>query len=418
MIGRLDLALRTLAGPWLVLPMAILEIVNLTQLGAPWRGEALWTADWMAIVLFVVGPLAAGFAAVDASRLTRPGAIHLAIVSARPHLAFIRAAMWCALPLLVVHTLAFATALVIGGSPVTDVLRVDLLLGFGVQCLALIWYVALGSAVGRFTPPLLSGLIGAVTGLMLFYALSAGGSDDFGILALGGATVSRLGLRWNLDYLAVQALVLAVTAALLTAVPLALRAGRRLPSRVGAGMLVAAMLIVLVSQTAADPGRRNLLATPEPPTLCFELEPTICFHEQHSRFAEPIAAQINALTDAAREAGYDAFVPDRLEEESRSYTPEAGTWGFLPELEVYRGEPWPTEDLIQGLVAPAHCAELSDGDAPPGDAYWRSISSLVWTWSDLIGEEYVPFDDERVLTPDEVASVLAAFERCELEAGW
>jgi hypothetical protein len=416
--GRFGLALRTLAGPWLVVPLAILEIANLTQLGAPWRGEALWTADWMAIVLFVVGPLAAGFAAVDASRLTRPGAIHLVIVSARPQLAFVRAAAWCALPLVAVHTVALVTALVVGGGPLGDVLRVDLLLGFGVQCLALVWWVALGSAIGRFVPSLLSGLIGAASGLLLFYLLSAGGSDDFGVLALGGATISRLGLEWNVGYLLTQAVVLVGTAALFVAVPLALRAGRRMPSPTGAGMLVAALLIVLVPQAMADPGRRNLEATPEPPTLCFEGEPTICFHEQHARFAEPVAMQINDLVDAADQAGYQALVPDRVEEESRGYTPAAGTWSFAPVLEVYRGEPWLTEDLIQSLVAPTHCPQLTDDDGGPPEAYWQNLSSLMRTWSELAGEDYVAFGDERVLSPDEVAAVMDAFGRCELEAAW
>jgi len=77
-------ALRTLWGPRLVLVLVVLEAANLLQLGRAWRGELLWTVEWLGIVHFVVGPLLAGVAALDAARLARPGSLELLAVSGRP----------------------------------------------------------------------------------------------------------------------------------------------------------------------------------------------------------------------------------------------------------------------------------------------------------------------------------------------
>ncbi len=103
MIRRLTYALRTLVGPWLTLPALVLETLNFLQRGMPWRGEGMWTVEWFAISLFVIGPLAAGAAAVDAARLSRPGNIHLVVAVPRPFRAYLRAAAWCAGPLVVLH---------------------------------------------------------------------------------------------------------------------------------------------------------------------------------------------------------------------------------------------------------------------------------------------------------------------------
>ncbi|MEY2442148.1 MAG: hypothetical protein QOJ46_1574 [bacterium] len=74
-------AFKTLYGPWLVAPVIALETANFLQRGMPWRGEGMWTVEWFAIAMFLIGPLCAGVGAVDASRLTRPGNIHLVLSS-------------------------------------------------------------------------------------------------------------------------------------------------------------------------------------------------------------------------------------------------------------------------------------------------------------------------------------------------
>ena len=127
MIDRIDHALRTLVGPWLTIPMLVLEVANVLQRGAPYRGEGLWTADWMAIVLFVAGPLAAGAAAVDAARLSRRGIVHLAIVGRHGRRVHVRAVAWCALPLMAVHLLSFFAVVVIGGTFSSTLLTLVLL---------------------------------------------------------------------------------------------------------------------------------------------------------------------------------------------------------------------------------------------------------------------------------------------------
>src|SRR5688572_16584706 len=104
MKARIRYALRTLVGPWLVVPGVGLEVANFFQRGMPWRGEGMWTVEWFAIALFIIGPICAGAAAVDAARLSRPGNIHLVVgipgATSRP---YIRAALWTAGPLVVLH---------------------------------------------------------------------------------------------------------------------------------------------------------------------------------------------------------------------------------------------------------------------------------------------------------------------------
>ena len=89
-------AVRTLFGPWLALPVLLLEAVTFAQRGAPWRGEAVWTVDWFALALFVIAPLCAGVAAVDAARLCTSGRVHLVVAVPRPGRVFLRAGAWTA----------------------------------------------------------------------------------------------------------------------------------------------------------------------------------------------------------------------------------------------------------------------------------------------------------------------------------
>jgi len=104
-------ALRTLWGPRLALLLVVLEAANLLQLGRPWRGELLWTTQWLGIVHFIVGPLLAGVAAVDAARLARQGSLELLAVSGRPRGTYVWAAAWTAVPACLAHTAALAVAL-------------------------------------------------------------------------------------------------------------------------------------------------------------------------------------------------------------------------------------------------------------------------------------------------------------------
>ena len=416
-MNRLSYALRTLVAPWLALAVIGLYVGALAQRGAPWRGETMWTLEWLGIALFAVGPLLAGATAIDASRLARPGAAYLVVPTRRPRMTFIRAALWGAVPILAIHVTAYVAAVIAGGSPIGEIFRPDMLLALAVQGAVIAWYAALGSLIGRFAPPILSGIAGAVVALLAFYVLSGSGlgSPQFALLDVGGATVTQLGRRYDLGFLGAQALILAATTVAAFAVHVRYHRGRVVPTVTGAVLIVGIVAAVVAGQ-AAGPESRKVLAAPEPPDRCYEWDPTICLYEYHARHADDVAGRINTLVDSARDAGYAALVPARIEQESYNHVPSDPTVRsfFLDPSDLGNAQ-WEQEVAIQGMLAP-RCAVLASDEGPPA-RYWEDLARLMGTWSILAGLPDVTgqFETEAdILPPDEVADILDRWSRCDL----
>ncbi len=411
-------ARRTLVGPWLVFPAAALEAANFAQRGMPWRGEGMWTVEWFAIALFVIGPLCAGVAAVDASRLSRPGNIHLVLSTPRPSLPYLRAAAWCAGPVVAVHLLALTGAVVVGGVRNPSIGWLAMLAGAGVQAVAIFWYAALGSALGRFFAPLLAGLAGAVVGLAA--TLTMGDSlsgPSFRLLAFGSSTVSRLGLAYNAGYLAAQVAILIVTAALLLLLPIRTRGSLRVPTLQGAGFAVGVLAILALLPTWLPANR--LVLRPKPPTLCAGSAPQVCLFTEHRRFERVVDDGVQTLARAASAAGYDALVPLKVLESSRSYLPGGpGIRSFSPTDDLYKSGRLPVTEMALALVQPLHCPQLRAA-VPPSDKFWSRLFSVTETWLDIAKVEregQAPFPTKH-LTPAEVRDIMDDFARCDLDGG-
>ncbi len=378
-------AIKTLWGPRLALVLVVLEVANLWQRGRPWRGELLWTVEWMGIVHFVVGPLLAGVAAVDAARMAQPGALEFLAVSRRRHGAFVWAAAWTALPACLVHSAGLAVALLWaqrhwGGAEVGSAA-----LAFAVQLVAFCWYSALGSAVGRFMPVLAAGPVAAVAAMGLFFRLADG--DGFLLMHFGASTVSRLGVELNANYLWLQFFVLGGTAVLLAAPrvwPSTTRI-RRAPHLAGVTMLALA-LVVLVSVGSWGPEQRQELADPYPPDRCFGESPTVCYYPQHLRMAGPSLEAIEDFAERARRAGYDDLVPKTIHETSRSYFPsDPEIKGLHMEGREFEGKPPSPELLVQSLIFPHHCLHPDRPDGPVNedllyDFHFPLVEKLYWIY--------------------------------------
>ena len=415
-MSRFLFAVRTLIGPWVVVPLVVLEVLNLAQRGSPYLGEAMWTIEWLAISLFLTGPLIAGFAAVDASRLSGPGAVHLVVAGRRPRLVYVRAAVWCAGPAAVVHLLALVVALGLGGFPSLGSAGPRLLVGFVVQVAVVFWFAAVGSMVGRFVPVLVAGFFAAVVGLGLFYRFSDG--DGFLLLDLGSSTITRIGLEWNLRYLLWQLLIFVVGSVGLVSLRVWLRDGRPV-MRLGGGAVLVVVIVVTLAAVSVGPTERTVLAAPVAPSYCDQGEPVICFYPEHKRHADRVIGPIRYLFAAATDAGYDAFVPQRVEQSSWSYR-GVGSYPdvrliWLPDS-VYTGGEWPLYELIQNtLLAPAHCPQMSTG---PSDLFWRRLEDLTNTWYDLLPDDVtgVLLSYARTVrfTPRQVEGVLRSFADCEI----
>lgn len=419
-------AVKSLIGPWIAVPAFVVEIANLLQRGMPWRGEGMWTVEWFAISLFVLGPICAGAAAVDAARLSRPGNIHLALAVPRPEIVYLRAAAWCALPVMLVH-LAFISIAVVVWVERPSVSWGWLAFASAVQAVAIAWYVSLGSLLGRFASPLIAGLAGGGGGLATTYLLaSPWNTDGFQLLDVGGATVSRLGLSYEAKYLFSQALILVVSAGLMLAVRIRLRNGTKVPSVRGwAGLLTAAVIVFGV--TRALPGSRYT-ETAQEPTHCLSTQNLeVCLHAEHKRYAQELLADLDWMAAAAANAGYRSLIRGPLLESSRTFVSRSGSQLFSGyPYEISNPRSMRITNLAWDLVTPFHCelvwlAAIPQDRLEEWDYYWAVRGNLVFTWlvltNELSNTDFAAVSDEYVqYTADEASEAMDALWRCDFAA--
>lgn len=416
---HLKYAARTLVGPWGVFVAAGLDIANLIQLGRPWRGEFLWTTEWLAIALFITGPLVSGLVAVDASRIAREDALPAASVLRRPRGPFFFAIAATALPVTAVHVLAFFTALIAGRAVVPDpgVVAVSVM-ALLIQIMAIWWYASLGSVVGRHLSPVAAGVAGALVALGAFYTLSWG--NGFLLLNFGGATVSRLGITLSWTYLLLQALTLTVTAALLLAIPTR-SSQRRWEVNARVLVILGLFVLVLVGARYLGPMERTLLASAEPPEDCWWTESVVCFYREHQRVADSTVQAIAILNHSARVAGYESLISPVIHEMSGSYRPrDPSVQGFDISSAVLEGDEWDHLFLAQMLVAPTHCPQIWD-DLGPSQRYFENLEALTLTWIQLVEnpnsreleEDAFPFLEDNMLTPQEAEEASSLLASCD-----
>ena len=178
-------------------PFLLIDLAFMFSRGGQWRGETLWTVDWAAAALLILGPIAAGLAAAHASFQATIFASVASVAPPRRAIFGLFGAEY--LPLALLHlcvvTASVAITLASGGS--TD--RV-LLHGFP-QFAILAGYVAAGVLTGTLAAGI-SRYVGPLVAVALFLvpvlhvaALPAG------LTKFGGATGSLAGLqpRWSFD---------------------------------------------------------------------------------------------------------------------------------------------------------------------------------------------------------------------------
>jgi len=415
MIARIRFAFATLVSPWLMPLYALLETANLLQRGAPWRGEGMWTVEWLSIVLFLLGPVVCGASALDAARLSRPGNIHLSASGPSSSRVYLRAAGWCVLPAVAVHLLALVAALLVGRVTGPSAGWSAVAGQAVVQALVILWFSSVGSALGRLATPVVAGLVGAATGFVLFYVLGDGGGlQHFSLLALGSATVSRLGLAYNNEFVLAQGLLLVGTSALLLTLATRGVGSARLPAWRGVMALV--LTVVAIATAPFMLPSTRIEARPVPPTLCTDHPLRICFFPEHERFAEDSRRSIAELVSAARSAGYTDLVPDSVMESSRTFD-GGGSRVATFTLPLNATEPGgPTiSDWAYELTTPTYCPQLRSRSGPP-DAFYRQKQLLEVTWLHLVGVRSQLFDfvkDLRILTPTEASAVAERLRACD-----
>ncbi len=373
--------------------------------GAPWRGDLVWTIDWLPISLILVGPLISGFVAVDTARLA-VGVQALPLPRGRTF--DLAVAITYGLALAGLHVGYSLVTVAVSRPPVIDPAAPLAVLA---QVAMLIFFVALGSLIGRFAPVVLGGLGAALAALLCVYLFSAPGSP-VGLLYAGAATTPRIGYRYNATWLLVQIVALVVVALASWVVrPGAHRSRLRV---LATGVTAVVLTIGAGAAVQAVPGDR-LEADGAVPDACGSLAGVPwCYYPQHERVAGLYADNLLLLFEVATSQGYPDLVPQRvLEADQRTWPTSATTGVFYVTPEALAGQRPDLWETALRLIEPAHCTQLA-GELPPAERYWEDLTALTGTWVGLVdpslAEQNGYFGEP--MTPEEAGHVMAGFRDC------
>lgn len=388
----------------LVAVLACYVAVMLSR-GAPWRGDLIWTIDWLPIGFVLAGPLISGFVAMDTARLA-VGVRDLPLPRGRSF--DLAVALTYALSLVALHAL-FSIVTLLVSSPAVVYWAAPL--AVLVQLAMLVFFVALGSLVGRFAPVVLGGLAASLAALGAVYLFSAPRSPA-GLLYAGAATTPRIGYDYSTGWLFAQFLALA---AIVLATWWVREGTRRSRTRVVTTALAAvAVAVGAGAAVAAVPGER-LEANGASPDACGALaDVPWCYYPEHERVIGFYADNLMALFQAAETHGYSDLVPERvLEADQRTWPSDATTAAFYVSPEALAGQRPELWETALRLVEPVHCPQLA-GDLPPSDRYWEDLAALTATWVGLVDpvlrEQNGYFDEP--LDPARAQRVLGEFRTC------
>ena len=220
-----------------VLASAICAFMLVSR-GAPWRGEWLWTFDWVAGASILLGPVLAGAAAYEVATyrtfdlgLARPTAQRRVLATVVPVLGPLAATV---APFVIGMTIAVGLSW-----PLHPTDRFSPLL-FPLALLALMVFAAAGALLGQRFPATPAALVAWAVGLMVNTVLPAWGVPA--LLRVGGISGSLAGLTIDASAAAARAVFYSSVAAL--AVMLAVRTAwaRVRVRRLAAGGLCAVAL--------------------------------------------------------------------------------------------------------------------------------------------------------------------------------
>lgn len=389
--------------------------------GAQWRGDLVWTIDWLPVALNVAGPVIAGVVALDTARSTR-GLQHL------ENRGFFRNPGG-AIFLIYSQFVATAYLLVLIGALIASQaprFHLAVILAIVNPVWMIAFFVALGVMIGRFVRPILAGLTAALVGYGTVYLLAEPGRYLLPLDA-GIATVPRIGYSYNPQFLAAQIVLLSLwIVALLLARPAIVHRFKAPLAQVfssseswkiaGIGTVIFGAILGI---TLFGPTQR-LIPNGAQPDYCGAVQslPT-CFYLEHKRVAQNFQDQLWVLVDVANEYGYQEMLPAKFVEASNTQLNQ--DYGSAPIFVMpnhLQGEMPSIFELSLRMVEPYHCAQLY-GDNPPRDQYWEDLSALAATLPMMLdtaaGEESGYFGDP--LSPEVAAELLAQFKSCTYDFG-
>lgn len=359
-----------------------------------YEGEFLWAVDMQAIAILLVGPILAAAVAVDTARHSQVGNYHLALLNPRRYrqywfIVLSPLAVLVPIYLVVLSVLAIWTSTAAGflsGWP-SAILQVT------VHVAWMFFFSCAGSLIGRFTSPTLGGVLGIVLGIAVLNAQGALNKDGFGLLDMGGATFTRIGLVNDPVYLSVQILILAGAGVIAVFAPVRVSSQRLVPS-IGTGVVAALVLGCLFIRFDHLPDDRWLLEG-SPPTDCVSVGVEICTYPEHPKFQEKLIDDYNAIFGSIPQAEYEFLIPDRIVESSHGYSLTPATNDL--ELSIFHDDQkLPDHIFLARLYSADHCAQRSGDLSVWLDNYFNELDDFTYSLRQISGqyseEERTPRD--------------------------
>lgn len=403
--------IRTHVAPKAALALLAIEVFNLFNRGMPWRGELVWTVDWVGTALVLIGPVLAGAAAIDAGRLSRAGSEYLMPGGGLVSRAYVITWLAATVPAIAVHLVTVTVILLVSNSA-SQISPWPSAVAVLAQVCGIAFYAALGAVCGRLAGSIAGPPIAVLAGVVLFWQFGTS-PGQFSFLMFGRATSSVLGLQYNTNYFLVQTLCLAVLILALMTLPVRVIGGvRRPPHTVTAVSIVAIVAaLVLFPSTKAE----RFVPVTVAPTSCTGENPRVCVYPDHERFlddAHRAAAQLRA-------AGAALGVEDLLPTELRERTPGAGPapdargrFQIPVESFSFHSPGLTMNDLATQMILPFHCPLLY-GDRPPSMEFAEDLNRASYTLLKAGGATDDPMmPSESDMSKDELRETIESFRNC------
>ncbi|HEX6967948.1 MAG TPA: hypothetical protein VF174_03885 [Micromonosporaceae bacterium] len=403
---------RTHVAPKAAIALLAVEAFNIANRGLPWRGELVWTIDWLGTVLTLVGPVVAGAAAVDAGRFARAGTEYLTGRTVLANRVYMLTWLAAAIPAMVVH-LAAAMTIVALSNPRSQISMWPSVFAVIAQLCGIGFYAALGSVCGRYTGSVAGGPIAVVAGIVLFWQFGTS-PERFSVLMFGRATSSVLGLQFNVAYSVAQIVCLALISLVLVLLPVRVISGIRRPPHIVSAMIVVAVAGALVVFPYISSDRFVPVAIR--PTSCTGKAPIICMYPDHDRFLSSVDESAKQVYFGASALGVQDLLPTRIVERLPGEGPASdGAGRFQIPLESFSTDHVTPEVLAIEIVVPHHCPALY-GDLPPpiefGWDLYRAAYTLVSASQGQTGGD--PMQPGEILSAAELKRLLTSFKNCQL----
>lgn len=398
--------LRTHAS-WLLLPLSVVVcgwIMCIRDMDS--LGETMMTVRWAALSLPMLYPVVAGFSAIDAARARRSSLVVGTFGASRMFRIALTLVLVPAISAAAGFLVPVLTFIVVGQDldPAGGWFRIaSALLA---EIAGFLLFASVGAMVGWVFRPVVSGIAAVVVSLALIHFLNSpnddGKSDNFNPFLDNGASVSQIGVVFNLSHLWVR---IAITVAVAVLVVSALSFSPTARSdRVWAVAVILA-IVVITSVLSSLVSSYFLEDDARAPKDCEVVEGReFCVFEEHSSRFQDVRPTLSDLLQKAEGTVLEPVLVDRYEEMSRRYEPSGADVRGLPSLDRTDSN---TQQLAFWMSSPLDCTATRGVELTPyGSEVLDGMSTVSSNWLSLY--QYGSFTD----SPEDVESAVETVLSC------